>query len=141
MRSLVEYGCEIKYSFSVKALKILQSVHVESVHVESVSVYGPRDMYINATNRTIQHECGEPLLHIRRSEIMMRHTIRIKACNNNPAVLALDDIWHNYIPRYIGKNVKSIISPVQTTRLHNNKTSTVNATMVDRIANHRLHTG
>lgn len=107
VRSVIEYGCEIQYSASVKALKILQSVQSQCLRICTGAC---RSTPLIA----LQNECGELPLHIRRAEILMRHAIRIKTCNNNPAVSTLDDTWHNYIPRYMGRNVKSIISPVQT---------------------------
>jgi kelch-like protein 2/3 len=44
----------------------------------------------------------------------MRHAARIHSNSTNPAITALADSWHNYIPSYQGEGVYTRLQPIQS---------------------------
>jgi ribonuclease HI len=60
---------------------------------------------------SLQVECGELPLALRRTEILMRHCVRITANTDNPSNISLQDNWYNYIPN-TSQGINHILRPI-----------------------------
>ena len=89
IRSKLDYGSEVFYTASKKALAKLDSIQHRCLRI---SCQAPKFTSLTA----LQNECGELPLKLHHLKNLYRHIIRIKSNETNPASTTLDYTWEDY---------------------------------------------
>jgi len=49
---------------------------------------------------SLQCECGQPPLHLRRQRMLADYSLKIKSVPNHPTAHTLEDSWHNHYGKF-----------------------------------------
>jgi ribonuclease HI len=90
IRSVLDYGSELFSTANKTALKKLDVLQATCLRLCCGAMRC-------TPHSALQNECGELPLNLRRTEIQMRHCVRIATNPDNPANQCLLDNWFNYI--------------------------------------------
>ena len=104
IRSVLEYGCELFSTATSKSLKKLDVLQAKCLRICCGAMRC-------TPHASLQNECGELPLALRRTEILMRHCVRITANTDNPSNIALQDNWYNYIPN-TSQGINHVLRPI-----------------------------
>lgn len=106
IRSRLDYGSEVFYTASKKSLAKLDSIQYQCLKICTKAL-------TSTPLISLQNECGELPLDLRRQKLLLNHILRITTVSNNPANTCLQDTWHNYYGKFGDKNKKPIISQLR----------------------------
>lgn len=93
IRSVLDYGAPAFLSACKSAKDRMQRVQSAALRICCGAVQGTA---ISA----LQHECGEPPLHLHLLRQSLRYSVKVKAVDEHPASGVLEDDWMNHWGKY-----------------------------------------
>jgi len=93
IRSRLEYGCQLFYTAAKTTLEKLDSVQTTCLRICCGAFKG-------TASSALQQDLGEIPLALKRQEMLLKLSIKIKITANNPASSILQDSWENHYGNY-----------------------------------------
>jgi len=93
IRPRLDYGLELFYTASKGSWKKLETIQTTCLRLACGAMRG-------TANDTLQQECGELPLKLRRKRAILRYTAKLSITSNNPASNILEDSWHLHYAKY-----------------------------------------
>lgn len=93
IRSVMDYACIAYDTASVSVKSKLDSIQYKAMRICCGAMTGT-----SATS--LQCECGQPPLHLRRQRMLTDFSLKIKSVPDHPAATTLEDCWQNHYGKF-----------------------------------------